>query len=100
MTQDYEEMADGGQVSGLRAWRRSQGRDHIQQLDSFYGQGFISEVLYLVSIGKEASVYCCRGGVFLAGRQASTSRIADWGPDSAGQHFSVSAGVIRRGLKC
>lgn len=74
MTEDYEHLADGGRISGLRAWRRSQGRDHIYQLDRFYGEGLISEVLSLVRIGKEASVYCCRAGAHLAG-----------------QHFSISA---------
>jgi RIO kinase 1 len=78
VTEDTEYLARGGRVSGLGTQRRSQGRDHIQQLDDFYDQGLISEVLYLVSIGKEASVYCCHGGRFLAGRQASASRIADW----------------------
>jgi RIO kinase 1 len=76
--EDNEHLADGGHVSGLRARRRSQGRDHIGQLDAFYDEGLISEVLYLVSIGKEASVYCCAGGRFLAGRQASAGRIAGW----------------------
>jgi len=68
----------GGRVGGLNARLRSQGRDHIGQLDAFYDQGLISEVLYLVSIGKEASVYCCSGGRFLAGRQQSAGRIAEW----------------------
>ena len=68
MSENMEYLADGGSVTGLRGVRRSQGRDHIQQLDSFYAQGLIEEVLYLVRIGKEASVYCCRGGEFLAGR--------------------------------
>ena len=63
----------GGQVSGLGGHRRSQGRDHIRQLDSFYHQGLISDVLYLVRIGKEASVYCCRGGEFLSSRLAVNS---------------------------
>jgi RIO kinase 1 len=62
-----------GGIAGLRGHRRSQGRDHARQLDSFYDQGLISDVLYLVRIGKEASVYCCRGGEFLASRLAVTS---------------------------
>ncbi len=65
--------AAAGHVEGLRAWRRSQGRDHIQQLDTFYDQGLIAEVLYLVRIGKEASVYCCRGGLNLNARLISAS---------------------------
>jgi RIO kinase 1 len=64
---------EGGRVAGIGGWRRSQGRDHSQQLDTFFNQGLISEVLYLVRIGKEASVYCCRGGEFLAGRLAVSS---------------------------
>jgi RIO kinase 1 len=31
-------------------------------LDGFIGDGLISEVLYQVRSGKEATVYCCRGG--------------------------------------
>jgi len=76
LTEDYEHLADGGHISGLRAWRRSQGRDHIQQLDTFYAQGLISEVLYLISIGKEASVYCCAAGEHLTGDQSR--RLMGW----------------------
>jgi RIO kinase 1 len=42
--------------------RRSQGRDHLPQLEDFFDQGYIDEVLGLVKTGKEATVYCCRGG--------------------------------------
>ncbi|HEY7270054.1 MAG TPA: RIO1 family regulatory kinase/ATPase [Dehalococcoidia bacterium] len=91
MTQDFDDRGDdgvsrpyryrydpsfdptGGQVSGLSGHRRSQGRDHVRQLDSFYHQGLIADVLYLVRIGKEASVYCCRGGEFLSARLAVNS---------------------------
>ena len=31
-------------------------------LDSFFAEGLITEVLYLVKSGKEATVYCCRAG--------------------------------------
>ena len=41
---------------------RSQGGEHIAKLETFQDQGLIGEVLGLVKIGKEASVYCCRGG--------------------------------------
>ena len=44
---------------------RSQGRDHGAQLDLFFAQGLITEVLGLIKIGKEASVYCCRAGAEL-----------------------------------
>jgi RIO kinase 1 len=44
---------------------RSQGRGHEQQLETFFDQGLISDVLGLVKIGKEASVYCCRAGLAL-----------------------------------
>jgi RIO kinase 1 len=37
-------------------------------LDGFIDEGWISEVLYQVKGGKEAVVYCCRGGVLLPGR--------------------------------
>ena len=30
-------------------------------LDAFIGDGSISDVLYVVRSGKEATVYCCRG---------------------------------------
>ncbi|HLF80082.1 MAG TPA: RIO1 family regulatory kinase/ATPase [Dehalococcoidia bacterium] len=42
--------------------RRSQGGDHLEQLETFIDQGFVQEVLGLVRIGKEATVYCCRAG--------------------------------------
>lgn len=42
--------------------RRSQGRDHVPQFAQFMDEGFIDEVLGLIKTGKEASVYCCRGG--------------------------------------
>ena len=41
---------------------RSQGRDHLRLLDEFMGRGLIDEILGLVKTGKEATVYCCRGG--------------------------------------
>ena len=68
----------GGRVGGLNARLRSQGRDHIGQLDAFYDEGLISEVLYLVSIGKEASVYCCAAGEHLA--SDNSRRLAGWDP--------------------
>jgi RIO kinase 1 len=42
--------------------RRSQGRDHLPQLEEFFDRGLIDGVLGLVKTGKEATVYCCRGG--------------------------------------
>jgi RIO kinase 1 len=42
--------------------RRSQGGDHLEQLEEFVDWGFVAEVLGLVRIGKEATVYCCRAG--------------------------------------
>ena len=41
---------------------RSQGRDHIEQIDELVGQGFVDEVIGLIKTGKEASVYCCTTG--------------------------------------
>ena len=58
---------EAGRLEGLRGRLRSQGRDHARQLDAFYDQGAIAEVLYLVRTGKEASVYCCRAGRQLEG---------------------------------
>jgi RIO kinase 1 len=46
---------------------RSSGRDHFAQLDAFFGQGLITEVLGIIKIGKEASAYCCRAGTALGG---------------------------------
>lgn len=37
-------------------------------LDAFVGDGSIAEVLYVVRCGKEANVYCCRGGTEASGR--------------------------------
>jgi RIO kinase 1 len=37
-------------------------------LEGFIEEGWISEVLYEVKGGKEAVVYCCRGGALLPGR--------------------------------
>ena len=42
--------------------RRSQGRDHLSQFEEFFDRGLIDDVLGLIKTGKEASVYCCRGG--------------------------------------
>ena len=41
--------------------------DYVQEyvdssLDAFFAEGLISEVLYEVKSGKEATVYCCQGG--------------------------------------
>ena len=36
--------------------------DHTSALESFADEGWISEILYEVKSGKEATVYCCRGG--------------------------------------
>ena len=45
---------------------RSQGRDHFTQLEPFFDQGFIDDVIGLIKTGKEASVYCCRAGDAIA----------------------------------
>lgn len=34
----------------------------MRELDAFYEDGWIEEVLHTVKSGKEATVYCCRGG--------------------------------------
>lgn len=41
---------------------RSSGGDHLEQIEPFIDQGYVSEVIGLVKTGKEASVYACRGG--------------------------------------
>jgi RIO kinase 1 len=45
---------------------RSQGRDQIAQLEPFFDQGLIEDVIGLIKTGKEASVFCCRAGAALA----------------------------------
>ncbi len=60
MTLSNEPDAVGKLTADLA--RRSQGRDHHQQLDYFYAQGLITELLGIIKIGKEASVYLCRAG--------------------------------------
>ena len=35
---------------------------HTSALESFADEGWISEILYEVKSGKEATVFCCRGG--------------------------------------
>lgn len=37
------------------------------ELEDFYAEGLISEVLYTVKSGKEATVYCCKAGSELGG---------------------------------
>ncbi len=36
--------------------------NHTSALESFADEGWISEILYEVKSGKEATVFCCRGG--------------------------------------
>ncbi len=36
--------------------------DHTSALECFMDEGWLSEILYEVKSGKEATVYCCRGG--------------------------------------
>jgi RIO kinase 1 len=44
---------------------RSQGRDHIVQIDELVGMGYVDEIVGLIKTGKEASVYCCTTGPVL-----------------------------------
>jgi RIO kinase 1 len=44
---------------------RSQGRDLLTQLEPFFDEGMVEEVIGLIKTGKEASVYCCRAGAAL-----------------------------------
>lgn len=41
---------------------QNQDNEQLQALDAFVGQGLIEDVLGVVKSGKEATVYCCRGG--------------------------------------
>ncbi|MHC4416759.1 MAG: RIO1 family regulatory kinase/ATPase domain-containing protein [Planctomycetota bacterium] len=42
--------------------------DISDAFEGFFDEGWISEVLYEVKGGKEAVIYCCRGGALLPGR--------------------------------
>src|SRR5689334_22695882 len=55
----------GAEAAGLR--RRSQGRDHLSQLDVFFDKRLVTEILGIIKTGKEASAYCCRAGTDLGG---------------------------------
>lgn len=39
----------------------------IPELDGVLGDGTLDEVMYMVKSGKEATVYCCRGGARIGG---------------------------------
>jgi len=64
-----ERAADlgGGFVAEAAGLRRSQGRDHLYQLDVFFDKRLITEVIGIIKTGKEASAYCCRAGSDLGG---------------------------------
>jgi len=65
---DSDLGAGGGfaaEAASLR--RRSQGRDHLSQLDVFFDKRLVTEVLGIIKTGKEASAYCCRAGSDLGG---------------------------------
>ena len=53
---------------------RSQGRDLLTQLEPFFDQGLIGEVIGLIKTGKEASVYCCRAGPAISDALRDESR--------------------------
>jgi RIO kinase 1 len=57
----------GGFLAEAVGLRRSQGRDHLNQLDVFFDKRLITEVLGIIKTGKEASAYCCRAGSDLGG---------------------------------
>ncbi len=48
--------------------------ENANALDAFIGDGLISEVLYQVRSGKEATVYCCRGGE-VAGKELLAAKV-------------------------
>jgi RIO kinase 1 len=55
-------------------------------LGSFFDEGWISEVLYEVKSGKEATVYCCRGGPRMCDRDQNRDR---QGADPAQHQFQA-----------
>lgn len=66
---------------------RSQGRDHFKQLEPFFDQGLIEDVVGLIKAGKEASVYCCRAG-------SAAKSILDDDPRGYGLPTSVGSGLV------
>jgi RIO kinase 1 len=57
MRRSYAEDVD--ELEYLESWEEA--TTPYPELDSFLADGLISEVLYEVKSGKEATVYCCRG---------------------------------------
>jgi RIO kinase 1 len=57
MRQRYAEDVDEQEY--LESW--DEDATPFPELESFFADGLISEVLYEVKSGKEATVYCCRG---------------------------------------
>jgi RIO kinase 1 len=70
---------------------RSSNEGHIDQLDPFIDQGLIEEVIGLVKIGKEASVYCCRAG----GALDAESSTRAWFGEATSSSGLVAAKVYR-----
>ena len=74
---------------------RSQGRDHLAQLEPFFERGLIEEVIGLIKTGKEASVYCCRAGV--AGVNALREGSRGWLSPTAIEDGALVAAKVYRG---
>src|SRR5690606_23329385 len=69
--------ATAAEFQGATAMHRSQGRDQIAQLEPFFEQGLIEDVIGLIKTGKEASTYCCVAG------PAARERLAEGVPGLA-----------------
>lgn len=77
---------------------RSQGRDHFIQLEPFFDQGLIEEVVGLIKAGKEASVYCCRVGPALC-RPPGDGALRDESRDFASTETGYVAAKVYRGAQ-
>src|SRR4051794_31240501 len=62
-----EEPVGGFAAIAAELHHRSQGRNDLADLDTFYDQSLIVEVDRIIKIGKEASAYLCHAGDALGG---------------------------------
>jgi RIO kinase 1 len=77
---DFDDL----EYENIRASRRKkhfedddelQAGNQYPELDQFFAEGLISEVLYQVKSGKEAIVYCCRAEESLGGAELVAAKI-------------------------
>jgi RIO kinase 1 len=66
LLQDGEDEYHDG-LAGPAGLRRSQGREHLEQLDAFFDHGLVTDLVGIIKTGKEASAYCCRGSSTVGG---------------------------------